>query len=284
MYHVSIANLNLELDLPDEFVITKETSPFLITAGSESDERIVVNAVDFLPELPPNGVWKNMRYYTDVEGDDAVFYCYGKERQVYAMIRYRKENQIQYMYKKDTKEVTYETYYLMNMIGLETILLRHQGLILHAAFISWDNHGILFSAPSGTGKSTQANLWKQYKGAKIINGDRAAIRNVKDRWMAYGMPYAGSSGIYCNEGAPIEAIVFLRQGKENRIRRMSIHEALQALLEQVSVHTWSQNYVQAVFDLALELLSKVFVYELECRPDQGAVELLYQTVISQFRE
>ena len=59
-----------------------------------------------------------------------------------------------------------------------------------ASFIRWQGRGILFSAPSGTGKSTQANLWVQHQGAEVINGDRAALRQVGGRWQAFGLPYA----------------------------------------------------------------------------------------------
>ena len=62
---------------------------------------------------------------------------------------------------------------LCDLLGLETLLLKYDGLLLHSSFIRWRGEGILFSAPSGTGKSTQADLWVKYEDAEILNGDRA---------------------------------------------------------------------------------------------------------------
>ena len=68
---------------------------------------------------------------------------------------------------------------------MELVFIINQGFQLHASVINWKDKGILFSAPSGTGKSTQADLWKKYEGAKVINGDRALIRKRKRR--VYGL-------------------------------------------------------------------------------------------------
>lgn len=69
---------------------------------------------------------------------------------------------------------------ICDLLGLERLLLSRQGLLLHASFIRWQDRGILFSAPSGTGKSTQADLWVRHRGAEVINGDRAALRRSAD--------------------------------------------------------------------------------------------------------
>ena len=116
-------------------------------------------------------------------------------------------------------------------IGMETLFLRKNCLMLHAALIRWQGKGILFTAPSGTGKSTQAGLWEKYEEADILNGDRAAVRKDKNGcWQAYGLPYAGSSGIYRNEKAPVSAIIVLRQAYENRIQRLGMLEIIQETL------------------------------------------------------
>ena len=52
---------------------------------------------------------------------------------------------------------------IWNYLAFENVLINHTGFILHSSFISWQNNGILFTAPSGTGKSTQADLWKKYE-------------------------------------------------------------------------------------------------------------------------
>ena len=75
-------------------------------------------------------------------------------------------------------------------------------------------------------------------GADIINGDRAILDVEKDGVVAYGSPYAGSSGIYRNEFCKVRAIIFLSQEPENRIRKLSPAEAYKVLFPRFSMVRW----------------------------------------------
>ena len=164
------------------------------------------------------------------------------------------------------------------MIGLEALLLQQGGLLLHASLICWRSRSILFSAPCGTGKSTQADLWETFMGSRTLNGDRAGIRCNSGVWTAYGMPFAGTSGIYCSDCAPIAAIVVLGQSPQNTIRRLKPMEALRKLLPECSCRRWDPRFMDQVLSLLLAVVQQVPVYQLECRPDREAVELLYDTI------
>ena len=124
------------------------------------------------------------------------------------------------------------------------------------------------------GKSTQAELWRQYEGAEILNGDRAALRKKNGIWHGYGLPYAGTSGIYRNESAPLKVIVALRQATENRIRRIAGAEAFSYLYPETMIHRWDPQFESRAAELLLSLLSEIPVFLLECRADRGAVEIL----------
>lgn len=167
-----------------------------------------------------------------------------------------------------------------NHLAFETVLLSYQGFVLHSSVISYRNSGILFTASSGTGKSTQADLWNKYKNAEIINGDRAMIRKVEEAYWAYGSPVAGSSGIFKNEKVKIKAIIVLSQSKENRIRRMDRRESFVYLLQQTLINEWDREYTSKVTDLLLDITSEIPIYSLACRPDLEAVELVESTVFA----
>ena len=113
-----------------------------------------------------------------------------------------------------------------------------------------------------------------YQGAEILNGDRACLRRRDGQWLAYGMPYAGSSDIFRNAWAPVRGIVVLRQAPENRVRRMQKREALLCLFPELSMRRWDAEFVNHAMDLTGALLGSIPVYLLECRPDQNAVEVL----------
>lgn len=170
---------------------------------------------------------------------------------------------------------------LLDIANLEHMLTALGAISLHSSFITSDGQAILFSAPSGTGKSTQAALWEQYAGAEQINGDRSVIRCVDGVWTAFGFPFAGSSGIYKNRSAPIRAIVVLRQAPENTIAHLGASEAFRLLYSETAIQRWNTQGHAAAVDLLIRLSAAVPVYRLCCTPDERAVTLLQKTLVSQ---
>ena len=169
-----------------------------------------------------------------------------------------------------------EVMYPARLLDREEV--RFDALLLHASFVGAEGRGILFSGPSGIGKSTQARLWQENCAARILNGDRAALRKKEGTWWAWGLPYAGSSGIYRNESLPLAAIVLLEQGQENSLRPLKAAEALRRLYPEMMLHRWDKKFLEKAMDLAEELLAEVPVWCLRCRPDAQAAELLKETL------
>lgn len=158
--------------------------------------------------------------------------------------------------------------------GVHHHLLKSGAAILHASYIDAGGEAILFTAPSGTGKSTQAELWRQFGGAEVINGDRAIIRQREGIWHAFGTPCSGSSRICLNRTLPLRAIVVLEQYSENVIERMTYAAKLRALVAATEVYPWLPEEIDMAFGIAQQIVSQVPVIRLRCRPDQGAVECL----------
>lgn len=165
-----------------------------------------------------------------------------------------------------------------SVLGLEKVVLRKNALILHSAYICRDGEAVLFSAPSETGKSTQANLWEQYRGTRTINGDRSLLVKESDGWYAYGWAICGSSEICHNEAYPIHAIVMLHQAKENTVQRLSVLEALKKLMSQITINMWNSDFQMKALDLIQELITEIPVYELGCNISEDAVVCLEQVL------
>ena len=163
---------------------------------------------------------------------------------------------------------------IQKSLALETEILNFDGIFMHASLIKTGNKGIIFSAPSGIGKSTQASLWAKHRGARIINGDRAAVRFVNGKWLAYGSPWAGSSGIYLNESTELSAIVFLGQASQNTVKRLSGARAFSAMMRGGIFPYWSKAKMDVACGISERLLSEVPVFEFNCTPDKSAVEEL----------
>ena len=160
---------------------------------------------------------------------------------------------------------------ILNVLGAERLLLEKNGIILHSAFIKYEGKGILFTAPSGTGKSTQADLWMKLRGTEIVNGDRAAVRLANGQIIAEGIPFAGSSKYCKNRSLPIVAIVYLDQAPKTSIERLRGYRAFAKIWEGVSVNSWDKEDVEKVSAIVQEIATQVPVYYLSCTPDESAV-------------
>lgn len=165
-----------------------------------------------------------------------------------------------------------------SMFALERHMIKRDSLILHCAYTVYKGKAILFSAPSGTGKSTQAELWKQYRGSRIVNGDRALLRKIDGVWSACGWPVCGSSDICEAEDTPLYTIVMLRQGETNYIERLSPIQAFTQLYAQTTINQWNPAFVQRAMELIEDLIGQVPVYQLTCNMTEDAVKCLEQAI------
>ena len=164
---------------------------------------------------------------------------------------------------------------VFSVMCIDHSLAQFGAAVLHSAYIEYNSKAILFTAPKQTGKSTQAALWQESKGARIINGDRSIIKMNCGVPYAYGLPYAGTSKICHSESYPIGAVVLLSQAETNRARILKGAEAFKAIYRNLYLNTWSKYDVNAVTDITAELAVSVPVCSLECTPDQKAVDELY---------
>lgn len=163
---------------------------------------------------------------------------------------------------------------VLNALQTEHYLIQRDSFLLHASFIRWNDRAILFTAPSGTGKSTQAELWRSLRGAEVINGDRAAISLESDGVTAWGVPYCGTSGICRNARLPVAAIVYLSQAPETVIRRLKGLQAFRYVWEGCSVNVWDECDVSRCVQTVMAVTEQTPVFHLACTPDVTAVEAL----------
>lgn len=148
------------------------------------------------------------------------------------------------------------------------------GFLLHASWIKYRNKALLFTGPSGIGKSTQADLWVRHRGAELINGDRAAIFPTGSGAEVRGIPYCGSSKVNKNETMPLAAVVALRQASENSLTRLSGAKAFRQLWEGCSVDLWNPADIDKATQSLVDTVSAVPVFQLACTPDERAVLIL----------
>lgn len=169
-------------------------------------------------------------------------------------------------------------YFLPELLHLERGLIQKNSFVFHSAYIILANNGILFTAPSGGGKSTQAELWKKYKNAEIVNGDKSIIGKENGKWYAYGIPFSGSSEYCLNRTCPLKAIVILDKGPLNTLIPVGIR-GFSNVFSQVTVNPWDKEFCNKAMDLVMDVCNEVPIYYYSCTKTPEAVEVLYQEFI-----
>lgn len=273
-YDLTLAGLRTQLRVPYEITVSESVRPFLSLRNEETDCTITLRPSAQLPVFSEDGVWHALEYYDCHQGSLRTFHCNELYGEAFAVTQHLENGNIELCVLPDYLSYFTGTSGIFNRIGMETLLLRHNGLLLHASLIKFKGKALAFAGPSGVGKSTQADIWHRFLDAEIINGDRAALRKQGDGWYAYGCPYAGTSGIYKNDCAPLEAIILLEQAEENHLHRLTEMEAFRRIYQEFTIHHWQKYFVAEATDLCLQLLAETPVYLLKCRPEESAAELL----------
>ena len=275
--------VELMLDLPVERMDgdEKKLEPFAV--GSVDDPYIYRFCI--VPELTaPRGelVMQNAasRLYRD--GDTTMRYTdlvgNGRECSTYCIITCGRTCRVELPDCGYTRQIGVP--FVLDCLDILHLAAEAGGFAFHCSYVEHQGKAILFTAPCGTGKTTQAELWRQYRSARIVNGDRAVIRWDGERLLAEGIPYCGSS-TYCeNASLPIGAVVYLAQAPVTSIRRLRGFEAFSRLWEGVNVHTWDRKDMEQASDVVQRLASQIPIYYMPCTPDESAVIALEQAMES----
>lgn len=167
----------------------------------------------------------------------------------------------------------------VSLLALERHMNVYHEYILHSSYICLDHKAILFTAPSGTGKSTQADLWKQYRNARVINGDRSLLSKTDNMYIVNGWPVCGSSEICLNESHPLSAIVVLKQGLKNEIHRLSYKEINKILLQELTINYHNNEFVLSVLNFIDDISQQIPFYQLTCDISEEAVKCLEKQLV-----
>ncbi len=168
----------------------------------------------------------------------------------------------------------------LSMLAFQSRFCLADGLFMHGAIAELQDRAVVFTGSSGVGKSTQAALWKQHLGARILNGDKTFLHCGRGEIRAFGSPWSGSSPDFFNASAPLQAVVVLRQAEENQMRRLSIPESLSLFATHCYYPYWDAALVEKTMDSLDRLLMHTPVYLLCCRPDKQAVETAYWEIFT----
>ena len=150
-------------------------------------------------------------------------------------------------------------------------------LLMHGSVLALDGRAYLFTAPSGTGKSTHARMWRETFGERVVmvNDDKPLIGLTGEKPLVYGTPYNGKHGLGGNLSAPLCGICILSQAPENHIEPIERSAAYVRLLQQI-YRPRQPEQLQLVMALFDRLLAQTPLYQMGCTISHEAAEMAYE--------
>ena len=153
-------------------------------------------------------------------------------------------------------------------------LLKEKVILVHGSTVAVDGQAYLFTARSGTGKSTHTRLWREVFGsrAQMVNDDKPFLRISSSGVLAYGSPWSGKHGLDTNVCVPLKGICLLERGAKNQIRQAEPAEVLR-LLE--GYRPQKSEDIATYQQLLKELTQTVSLWQMDCTKDPEAAEIAF---------
>lgn len=155
-------------------------------------------------------------------------------------------------------------------------LIEYGGFLMHGVTLSVEGRGVIFTASSGTGKTTHAMYWKQLLGDKciIVNGDKPLIRFINDICYAYGTPWCGKEQLHTNTRTPLTDLFIVNRAEDNRVCDLRPKEAMLKVLAAVYKPSDPELFSKTIEYLDL-FLEKVKVRNVYCNMSIDAAKAAY---------
>lgn len=248
-------------------------APFFATDGTpEATYRFAYREALSLP--PQAELIYTAREMAVFRLEEGYLFVFLSEGMPYAMTQECGPGEYRVTLPQDSLEVELHPYVIPNLLMLERPLLRRDCLVLHSSCVATERGSILFTAPSGGGKTTQSEFWRDFCGAHIVNGDKNALgRKPGGGFVTYGLPFSGSSPDCLNENHPLRAVVLLGKGPRDELVRLK-GQGFAQLFSQIVQHPWDADYMERALSLAQALCEEVPIYFYSCtRTPQAALTL-----------
>ena len=152
-------------------------------------------------------------------------------------------------------------------------LPEYDAVVFHGSAVAVGEKAYLFTARSGTGKTTHTDLWlKNIEGSYIVNGDKPILRLLDGRPTVCGTPWMGKEGRGCNKNVPLAALCFLNRGTENRIEKTELARVYPRLIGQ-TYRPETGAMVAKTVRILEKIGQSVPLYELFCNMEDEAARV-----------
>lgn len=294
MEYYKMSGITVGLDTPNmdffrtrcqDYSIMKESKYCFDATGNESIEITLKHTTEIYRDEGGVEVGGSGFNFSVKHPDKIVHYAFNGEKYVSKVVYYTNYDKAYIEYDLDEAIKCFN----LSAIDLDYIYVGNAfimkvsavgGLMIHSSSILVNGKAILFSAPSGTGKSTHTNLWKQVYGDNVeyINDDKPVIRFADNMPIVCGTPFSGKTDINNNIEAPMGAYIYLERGETDSIEKMSIKDSLYCLTEQTIRPNVDKSLYLRNLDSIEKIVNQVPCYRLKCTPTTNAVEVVYKEI------
>lgn len=177
------------------------------------------------------------------------------------------------------KPVKYKDGYLETLAVYRKMCTELQAkdtILYHGSVIAVDGEAFLFTAKSGTGKSTHTANWRKYFGdrAVMVNDDKPLLKITDNGVIAYGTPWDGKHHLSTNMSIPLKAVCILTRSETNMIEKIDPHEYFGLLLQQ-AFRPKDPVKLAGVLNLIERFFKNTEFYKLGCNMDISSAEVAY---------
>ena len=289
MKKLTVANLNIEMDYIDKhffgYILRNYennhfTQPNMILKTRLVDE-IKQSPGDILEQICDAtivglGNKRFCRYLSDSQSGEIISVTYYDDS--YKQVEIHLSKRIPPQLHSITE---YE--YLYTGFAFSDRLTKLGGAVLHGAAVAYKDQGIIFSANSGTGKSTHAKLWKERFGSQvaIVNDDKPALHIYDGKPFIFGTPWSGKTNLNANVQVPLKAVVFIRRAETNWMERLNIRDSIFNLMSQISRPYYDEAIGLKTMTMIEQLVNSVPAYMLNCNTDPAAAVTVFQQLVQE---
>lgn len=271
---ISMLYVGLEALFSDDFI------PFL--SNNEKQPEITIYTSLTLPHFKSIG--------TILVRSDDITICENDNEYIFIMNTYQyvkechlsKDGAKCILYHLDLQPADYKTakeevFHTIRFVFLYTAA-QHDMFVIHSASILYKNKAWLFSASSGTGKSTHTSLWKNLYHTPCINGDLNLLAITKNHVEVRGIPWCGTSGISDNKTYPLGGIILLKQHPTDKIQPLTLAEKILYTMQRFISPAWNKEMVQKNRNAACFISKHAMITRLLCTKESSSAQLIHAEI------
>ncbi len=154
----------------------------------------------------------------------------------------------------------------------------HGKYALHSASNYYQEKAWLYSASSGTGKTTHVKLWEKLYAVPVLNGDLNLLGMENDEVFVYGIPWCGTSGVYTTKKYPLGGIILLKRGTENRVCKLPQDERQLYTAQRMISPAWTEKQVDDSLLFAEKLSDRIPIRQLYCTQEPSAAAVMKEYI------